>query len=116
MPRGLRRVGAAFAARAQVRDQPLDRRILANEEPAPPPGNQVDVGVALHNGGRFAGSLAKRRQAFKSGVGKPGDDPRIDAIPWRHQHRQESLAESPRELASPSFQLGDDVFDRPMTT
>ncbi len=114
--RGLRRVGAAFAARAQMSDQPLDRGILSDEEPAPPPGDQVDMGVALHNGGRLASSDAKRRQAVKSGVGEPVRDPRIDAIPGRHQHRQESPAKSPRELAAAFFQLGDDVFDRPMVT
>ena len=60
-PRGLRRVGVAFAARAEMRNQALDRRFPADEEPPSPPGDQVDVRIALHKGRRDAGTHAERR-------------------------------------------------------
>ena len=108
----------AFAARPKVRDEAIDRRIGADEQPPAPPRDDIDVRIALH---KLAPARRQSRgpnvdNPRKPATGSRVDDARVDPVPRRNEHRHEACAESSRELGSARLQFGDDRFDRPMRT
>ena len=116
--RRLEGVDGAFPARPKVCDEALDRRVGADERPSAPPGDQVDVRIALHKHGRRLGCRPRteRRQSLKTGGAKPVHEVGGDPVPRRNEHGHEAWAESLLELRPADLQFGDDCFDRPMIT
>ena len=101
--RRFRGVAYAGAPRLEMQDQPIDGGVDTDESAVAPPGDQIDVRIALHQAGTRMHPCARPEggQAGKSRFGQSGDHQRVDAIPGRHQHGAATRAETRSQAGAP---------------
>ena len=91
----------------QHRDQPGERRRLADEQTCAAPVDGVEMGVDLGEARSGFGSRAPPEggQADEPAAGQALDQPGIQPVPGRYQHRQEGTAERIREQRAATLQF-----------